>query len=263
MSGLLTGEVLGKYLPVLVHKTIDFCQVMIVGNIRAVVGIGMGMVAAWTLTKVGLIGGKMYKYSRELKTLTVSVESEVITFRGEQPEAFCLGIFRPRIYISTGMIRIMNKAELATVLRHEQYHLSHQDPLIFLIAYITQSLFPFFPIVADLMSNYRTEREIMADKQAGVGDNANTLRRVLQKLIAREPRTEVAFAPAISAHETLETRVRVLTGESYKRKKMGLRQIIISVAALIIMGLSITIPLKIVEIHSEGVDTVNACYYTV
>ncbi len=262
-SSLLAGGVIVKYLPILIHQTIDFCRVIIVGNTSKIFLAGIGTIGGLTLVKLGSMLWKMNIWGRELKALTVSIESSVVTFRGERPEAFCMGIFNPKIYISTGLIEKMEQDELATILRHEQYHLDHHDPLIFLIAYITQSLFPFFPFLVDLMDHYRTQREIMADVEASAHGNTPVLRRVLQKLIESEPQTEIALVPAISAHATLEARIKVLTGEAYKPKMLGWKRVVLSALMLVVIGVAIGIPIKVVETHNEGVDTINACYYTV
>ena len=72
----------------------------------------------------------------------------------------------PKIYISTGLLSHLTKKELEAVLRHEQYHLENHDTFTMIVASVAHSLFPFFPLVSDLINKYRIDREIRADKFA-------------------------------------------------------------------------------------------------
>src|SRR3984885_3279748 len=46
-----------------------------------------------------------------------------------QPRAFCVGLFRPRVYVSTGAVAILDEAALSAVLAHERHHARRRDPL--------------------------------------------------------------------------------------------------------------------------------------
>jgi hypothetical protein len=43
--------------------------------------------------------------------------------------AFCLGLVSPRIYVSEGLLQLLDAHELAAVLHHEAAHLRRRDPL--------------------------------------------------------------------------------------------------------------------------------------
>ena len=59
---------------------------------------------------------------------------EVLVIPGAQPLAFCAGLLRPRVYVSTGALERLGEAELAAVVAHEAHHAARRDPLRLLVA---------------------------------------------------------------------------------------------------------------------------------
>ncbi len=43
-------------------------------------------------------------------------------------EAFCYGLFQPRVCLTTGLLNLLSFAEIEAVLRHERHHLRRRDP---------------------------------------------------------------------------------------------------------------------------------------
>jgi len=60
--------------------------------------------------------------------------AEVLVIPGAQPLAFCAGLLRPRVYVSTGALERLGEAELAAVIAHEAHHAARRDPLRLLVA---------------------------------------------------------------------------------------------------------------------------------
>ena len=58
----------------------------------------------------------------------------VLVIPGAQPLAFCAGLLRPRVYVSTGALERLGEAELAAVVAHEAHHAARRDPLRLLVA---------------------------------------------------------------------------------------------------------------------------------
>jgi len=50
-----------------------------------------------------------------------------------RPKAFCYGFRKPRICLTTGLLRTLTQAEVEAVLYHEWHHLKRRDPLQALI----------------------------------------------------------------------------------------------------------------------------------
>ncbi len=87
-------------------------------------------------------------------------------FVGECPQAFCAGLWRPRIYVSTGAVARLARDELAAVLAHEAHHARYRDPLrIFCARVLSDSLF-FLPVLRRLFDRYAALAELAADAAA-------------------------------------------------------------------------------------------------
>src|SRR5215510_12318176 len=47
----------------------------------------------------------------------------------EEPQAYVLGLLKPRVYVSQGLLEQTNEDDLAPVLAHERAHATRRDPL--------------------------------------------------------------------------------------------------------------------------------------
>ena len=80
--------------------------------------------------------------------------------------AFCAGLLRPRIYVSTGTIAALDAAELEAVIAHERHHARKRDPLrIFVAGVLSDGLF-FAPALRRLADRYAALAELAADRAA-------------------------------------------------------------------------------------------------
>ena len=87
-------------------------------------------------------------------------------FEGSQPQAFCAGLLRPRVYLSTGAIDALEAEELDAVLAHEAQHARMRDPLrVFCLRVLSESLF-FLPALRRLADRYASLSELAADAAA-------------------------------------------------------------------------------------------------
>src|SRR5207247_5847046 len=82
----------------------------------------------------------------------------------DRPQAFCAGHLRPRVYVSTGAVRLLGAAELDAVLAHEAHHRLRRDTLRIAGARgLCDTLF-FLPVVLWL-----TERDCSLAELTAVG----------------------------------------------------------------------------------------------
>jgi hypothetical protein len=143
------------------------------GGPAALLGLG---ITALALTVVGLgvrSARRQLRSSRNyLAALPVSDEEVLVEgapcriIEGEEPQAFCAGHLRPRIYLSEGALEQLSTRELGAVLAHERHHLRRRDPLRLLIATaLADSLF-FLPILRRMSERYRALGELAADEAA-------------------------------------------------------------------------------------------------
>jgi Zn-dependent protease with chaperone function len=60
--------------------------------------------------------------------------------------AFCHGMYRPTVYVTTGLLAVLNDAELRAVLAHERGHLVSRDPLRTTMGRVLSRLLLFIPL---------------------------------------------------------------------------------------------------------------------
>lgn len=272
--------VIYKYFLVLAHQGLYYCQQManslnfqlpgVYGKILA-----GALILAIVFTLFKLFGSllhvvafrrsllnKKHAHYASLMHLFVSlgIQEKALVFKQAKPQAFCFGIRNPKIYLSTGLIQLVNPNELAVILRHEKYHLEHRDTLTLLLAAIIESLFPFFPVISDFIRVYRTDREVAADNAAiKNATDKQSLKDVLRKLIQYEPDINTIFLPAMMSVDTLEARIRSLNLVDNTYRKIGLRNLglsFLSMAALLVL---IVTPVNAIELHEDGQDVVIIC----
>ncbi len=83
-----------------------------------------------------------------------------------RPQAFCTGYLRPRVYVSTGTLELLDEAEAGAVLAHEEHHAFRRDPLRMLLVEVLGDALFFLPIMRRLRERYRTLAELAADEAA-------------------------------------------------------------------------------------------------
>ncbi|MBI4096855.1 MAG: M56 family metallopeptidase [Candidatus Levybacteria bacterium] len=192
-----------------------------------------------------------------LKKLDLTAKTYLV--ESEKQFAFCLGIRKPKIYVSNGLLAMLTTQEMEAVLRHEQYHLNNRDTFIMLIASISESLLPFFPLISDLLHNYRIEREIKADAEAigGLGSE-KPLISVLKKLL-NTPSLALATTAAIADQDTLEPRIRALVKKDFHFKKFKAKHIFISILSVFVMSIITFAPVQAVEVNHMGENVMMIC----
>lgn len=93
-----------------------------------------GIILFLALLKVIVVLFKTILYKRRLIIEKIPIRVLKLTDKYElvdkvkiildrKPLAFCLGFFQPKIYLSTGLIKLMNGSELEAIILHEKYHL--------------------------------------------------------------------------------------------------------------------------------------------
>jgi hypothetical protein len=114
---------------------------------------------------------RMLGSRRLLRTLTV-VETRtiagtsVVVFEHRSALAFCAGLLRPRVYLSTATLRTLTSDELEAVVAHERHHARQRDPLrVFVAGVLSDGLF-FVPALRKLGDRYAALAELAADRAA-------------------------------------------------------------------------------------------------
>lgn len=96
----------------------------------------------------------------------MGLDGRIDVVSDERPFSFCYWFLRPRICLSTSLVRRLDTEELRAVLFHERYHLTHRDPLRLVIArYFAAGLY-VVPVVEELVEHFVLEKELEADQDA-------------------------------------------------------------------------------------------------
>lgn len=147
--------------------------------VLAAFGVALGLTSLFrqllaTLSLIRTLLSRRVTVSRRLADLATSLglAGRLDVVRDVRPFSFCYWFRRPRICLSTGLIRRLDDAELRAVLLHERYHLRQRDPLRLVIArYFAAGLY-VVPVVEELVEYYTLQKEVAADQAAvrGMGD---------------------------------------------------------------------------------------------
>lgn len=84
----------------------------------------------------------------------------------DRPLAFCHGLLRPRIYLSSGTLSALAPAEIEALLAHERHHARRRDPLRLAVARVLGGALFFLPVLPRLLDRYADEAELAADEAA-------------------------------------------------------------------------------------------------
>jgi hypothetical protein len=87
-------------------------------------------------------------------------------FASDRAEAFCAGLLRPHIYLSTPALAALTQPELAAVVAHERHHQLAHDPLRSLLGRLLARGLFFLPALGRLQRAAELRAEIDADALA-------------------------------------------------------------------------------------------------
>ena len=271
-----------KYFPLLLHQTIYYCKEMadslgfrFPGGIGIILFSILSIILAYTLIKSIATGLAMYRFRKGLQQNSINnarfatlfnklgLQSKVKIVESSRIFAVCFGLWIPKIYLSTKLIKMLTKDELEVVLRHEKCHLKNKDTITLVLATVFESLLPFVPIISDLIRKYKTDRELLADREAGLIHNGDKhLSNVFTKFLTSEPQFAFPPAPAIVDIQTLEARICRLTRRKYRHKLFGLKNSLISTISIgFLLFLAFT-PVNAVELHVDDHDVMVICTAT-
>lgn len=177
------------------------------------------------------------------------LQGRVTLVESEQPFAFCYGMFRSRVCISTGLVATLGAGrELDAVFLHEKYHLRHHDPLLMAVAQAATRAFFFLPLVNDLYQHYRVVRELAADQTAIAAQGVREpMAAALYHLALYQQEngrpTLVAYVLERSDAGTLNARLDALLGEAsdypFRSSRQRVRRtLLVTVAFSVLLSLS-------------------------
>jgi len=112
------------------------------------------------------------------------------------PQAFCVGLLRPRVYLSRGAAVLLSEDERHAVLAHEFHHARRRDPLRLLVTRAVGKGLFFLPALGRLARRYAALTELAADEAAeGLPGGRRGLAGALLAFDAHPGLPAVAIAP--------------------------------------------------------------------
>jgi Zn-dependent protease with chaperone function len=142
-------------------------------------------------------------FMRGLAALDPRPRGDVLVFCEERPQAFCAGLARPRVYVSSGALLALGADELGAVLAHERHHRERRDPLRATLATVLAEALFFLPVMARLRDRFLALLELGADDAAVAayrGDAAPLAAAMLVFDEAASPAGAVGIAPERVEH---------------------------------------------------------------
>lgn len=128
--------------------------------------------------------------------------------------AFTAGLWRPRIFVTTGLVDALTDGELEAVLLHEELHAHRRDPLRTVIARAWAAMLFFLPVLKDLARYHYVRKEVEADAYSI--QRQGTRRHVASALykLTAPPDGYPSGAIAFGELATVEARIEALrTGQ--------------------------------------------------
>ena len=139
-------------------------------NLAAVIVLLLGVVglAVVVLAVTGALRefAASARFSRRMSLRGLTPSGRALVFEADRPEAFCAGLVRPRVYISSGAMAALDEPALLAVLMHEQHHAQRRDPLRLATARVLARALFYVPAAATLAAQHESLAELGADEHA-------------------------------------------------------------------------------------------------
>ena len=183
--------------------------------ILATVGIGLGLSSLFrqfyaTLRLIRSLLARRIAVPANVRGAArgLGIDARLDVVLDRRPFSFCYWFVRPRICLSTALVRRLDEEELRAVLLHERYHLRHRDPLRLVIArYFAAGLY-VVPVVEDLVEHFTLEKELEADQDAVAAMGTIVpLARALDRLLPDADAVSLGLLVPVGSLSVTEARI--------------------------------------------------------
>lgn len=153
-------------------------------------------------------------------TTTLETHARIVEADCSEPFAFCVGLAKPRIVVSSGLANSLEPRQLAAVLAHEAHHARRRDPLKLALLGLTSQTAFLFPALRPLVDHLTLQIELDADREAV---NRVGQRPTLEAIAAilESPRSQAVGN--LARFDTLAGRVEALMGHPTQRQQISSR----------------------------------------
>lgn len=152
-----------------------------------------------------------------------------------QPSAFCIGIVRPRVVLTDGLLTRLDADERAAVVWHEAAHALAREPLKCLLARLAARTFFWLPLLGELLERYLLAKELDADRRATTRTSRSALAGALAQVAGRgTPAAAVGFADLSAARID-----RLFDPAAPLPRLFRPRSVVLTLAAMTALGLAL------------------------
>ncbi|WJH34817.1 M56 family metallopeptidase [Paenibacillus sp. CC-CFT747] len=251
MALYLTGDLLNREWK---FNLFQFCQSVFQKLGWTVVGYVLdGLVVLTLAAAAGMLASeaiRSFRFRRRLKEIELEPLTSEINHRygkigaavhvveSGEPLACTVGLWKPQIVLSTGLIRLLDSRELEAVLHHEHYHQKHGDPFKTFLLSLFASVFRYIPLLRWLELPYRTAREILADRYAmeRMG-SPEALGSALLKLLKRDKPSRLPLSYVSFAETSVNDRIRhILDPAKQLPLNLPVRAALVSASTFLLIG---------------------------
>lgn len=138
------------------------------------------------------------RFGRRMTARRPTMIEGALVFEDTRPLAFCAGLLRPRVYVSTGALAMLDEPALHAVLRHEQHHLRCRDPLRLAVGRVLSGALFFIPGIATLARDQQSLAELAADEWA-IAAVPQSRAALAQAFLAFSEEDALGLSPGIDA----------------------------------------------------------------
>ena len=157
-----------------------------------------------------------------------------------EPQAFVVGLLRPRVYVSRGLVGTHSEADIEVVVAHEQAHVRRRDPLRRLLASVALG-FHVPGIAGWIERQIVRSQEMAADADAACA--VHDAQRVAEALV-RMARLRVHRAAQVAwLGDHLEARVQALLGGTPGSDRPGSSALVVAAAVALALGIAAAEPI--------------------
>jgi Zn-dependent protease with chaperone function len=137
-----------------------------------------------------------------LDALPNSRDVDIYVLRSRRQGAFCAGVLRPRVVITTALLDALGPDERQAVLMHELSHARDRGPLKLTLGRLAVRTLFWVPVLRDLVDRYRLLTELAADRAAIAATSPAALAGALSQVLATP-----AFAGSIGLADHAAARI--------------------------------------------------------
>jgi Zn-dependent protease with chaperone function len=153
---------------------------------------------------------------------------DVVCVNTPEATAFCGGLLRPRVYVSTGLVQRLGSDQLRAVLLHEIEHARRRDPLRRLVHRALADVGFVVPLLAWWAARHQRHSELRADRAAITAVGARPVAAAMLAVAA-------PVASAAGFGGATEARVAQLLGDTVPRQPPSLPVCLVSLVNLVIL----------------------------